>query len=153
MRKLSIILTLAFLYYSVASSTEIFSIRAFCTDSIHVQEDIHLQPGEALFVHNMDEKEHSAKRLTSLVKAKVDTSDKKMPVQDAYMQAFSELQNGPSWPAVYRDLVASTEPEEKAIRYGIKKLPAIVINDKYIIYGVTSLKEAVRIYEKKAGNQ
>ena len=101
----------------------------------------------------MDAKEHSEKKLTELVKSKVAESGKKESPKDAYMSAFSEIQNGPQWPALYQEIVASAEPEEKAVRYGIKKLPAVLFNDISIVYGVTSLKEAIQIYKNKRGNQ
>ncbi len=45
------------------------------------------------------------------------------------------------------------EAIEYAIRFRIKKLPAIVFNDKSVVYGVTSLQEAIRIFNNKGGDR
>lgn len=141
------------LFCSTVSAGEIYSIRVFQNDAVQVQNDARLLPGVILLVHNMDAKEHSEKKLTALVKRKVAASGNNESPKDAYMSAFSEIQNGPQWPSLYQEIVASAEPEEKAVRYGVKKLPAVLFNDKSIVYGVTSLKEAIQIYKNKRGNQ
>lgn len=153
MKMLKLMVVSVFLFCSTVSAGEIYSIRVFQNDAVQVQNDARLLPGVILLVHNMDAKEHSEKKLTELVKSKVAESGKKESPKDAYMSAFSEIQNGPQWPALYQEIVASAEPEEKAVRYGIKKLPAVLFNDISIVYGVTSLKEAIQIYKNKRGNQ
>ncbi|MCG8612243.1 MAG: DUF1525 domain-containing protein [Pseudomonadales bacterium] len=142
-----------FLFCSTASAREVYSIRVFQNDAVQVQNDARLSPGVLILVHNMDAKEHSEKKLTKLVKSRVTASTKKASPIDAYMTAFNDIQNGPQWSSIYQEIVASTEPEEKAVRYGIKKLPAVLFNDKSIVYGVYSLKEAIQIYENKRGYQ
>lgn len=153
MKAVSFVIVSLFIFSATVSAAEVFSIRIFQNDAIRVQQDIRLPSGVIVHVHNMDAKEHSEKKLTEMVKSKVGSGVKKEALKDAYMQAFSEVQNGPQWQSIYQDIVASAEPEEKAVRFGIKKLPAIMFNDKSIVYGVTSLNEAVRIYENKGGNQ
>lgn len=136
-----------------ASAEDIYSIRIFQNDAIQVRQDVRLPLGIPVIAHNLDAKEHSERKLTTLVKSKFEAVPKKSGVKETYISAFSDIQNGPQWNAIYQEIVASAEPEEKAVRYGIKKIPAIVINDKYILYGIHSLKEAIRVYAERGERQ
>lgn len=129
------------------------SIRIFHNDAIGVVQDVRVPEGVVLYIHNLDAMEHSEKKLTAVVKNKVNSQEKKGAAKEAYMQAFSDVLNSDAWGNLYPEIVASTEPQEKAVRYGIKKIPAILFNEKSIIYGVTSMKEAIQIYNQNGGGR
>lgn len=153
MKLLKLLFPVVALTCSSAYAEDIYSIRIFQTDAIQVQQDVRLPLGIPVITHNLDAKEHAERKLTTLVKSKVDVAPRKSSVKEAYMSAFSDIQNGPQWNAIYKEIVASAEPEEKAVRYGIKKIPAIVINESYILYGIHSLNEAIRVYAERGGRQ
>ncbi|QFT57051.1 DUF1525 domain-containing protein [Microbulbifer sp. THAF38] len=153
MNLLKLLVPIVALACASASAEDIYSIRIFQNDAIQVQQDIRLPLRTPVITHNLDAKEHSERKLKTLVKSKVDEVPKRGSVKEAYLSAFSDIQNGPQWNAIYQEIVASTEPEERAVRYGIKKIPAIVINDKYILYGIHSLEEAIRVYAERGKRQ
>jgi len=144
-----IFLLMLFLVSPLVTADEIKSIRIFYSDSIKVINDEMVPEGVLVYLHNMDSMEHSEKKMTGILKNKVDSKKSKSSLKDAYSQAFSEVLNSPSWDAHYQDIVASTEAQEKAVRFGIEKIPAILFNDKSIVYGVSSLKEAIHTFNNK----
>jgi integrating conjugative element protein (TIGR03757 family) len=144
-------LTILLLVSQSALAERIVNVRVFVNDAISVEND--LPPGTYIpvVVYNMDSMERSEKKLTALVKSKVPTGVKQKDIAIAYQEAFSEILNGPQWPEIYSEIERSSAPVEYAMRLKIKKLPAIVINDKSIIYGVYSVKEAVQIFRNTGG--
>lgn len=150
MRLVALLTTLLLVSPSVMAE-RIANVRVFVNDSIIVEND--LPPGSYIPVvlYNMDMMERSEKKLTALVKSKVPAGVKQKDIPVAYQEAFSEILNGPLWPEIYSEIERSSAPVEYAMRLKIKKLPAIVINHKSIIYGVSSVKEAVQIFRNTGG--
>lgn len=144
-------LTILLLVSQSVMAERIANVRVFINDAIVVEND--LPPGSYIpvVVYNMDTMERSEKKLTALVKSRVPADVKQKDIAIAYQQAFSEILNGPQWSEIYSEIERSSAPVEYAMRLKIKKLPAIVINDKAIIYGVSSLKEAVQIFRNTGG--
>lgn len=137
----------------VAYAESIRSIRVFQNDANIVANDAPVPRGATLLVFNMDDKERAEAKLTAIIRERVKRYDKRMKVSDAYQKAFSELQNSPEWQSVYQELVDSGAAEEKAVRFSITKVPAVVFNDRDVVYGVRSLAEAIRIYQRKGGQR
>ncbi len=54
-------------------------------------------------------------------------------------------------PAMRRKLVFSARGILKAMNYGLKKYPAIVINHEVVVYGVQNLAKAILIYRQRFG--
>ena len=132
-------------HISVASIPE---IEIFKTDTTSFVNDLDENIGITLTVFNLDDLTRAEQRLTLAVRKKLPNNVKASNVTAAYRNAFSEILNSTDWAIVNSDLRASTEPLEMAMRLTIKKVPAIVLNDKYIIYGVSSLKDAIEIYDR-----
>ena len=54
----------------------------------------------------------------------------------------------PEGEAFKNDMVIATLGQQKMIRYGLKKIPAVVFDDgRYVIYGTTDVAESMRLYQ------
>lgn len=153
MIKQVLFITTALLIANAATAKEVREVRIFQNDATLVRLDTHFEDGVPITVHNMDDRVRAKKRLNDMVSKRVGTVRKKEHVEDAYRQAFSEILNGPEWTALKADIQTSLIPVSNAMKYRIKKLPAIVFNDGSVVYGVQSLKEAAQIYERSGGAQ
>jgi integrating conjugative element protein (TIGR03757 family) len=102
-----------------------------------------------LTVHNMDATNNAVARLNTMVRSKLPAGLDAHNFRDANLDAFSEVQNGPQWATIYSELKAGGMATGNAMKFRIQKLPAIVINEKWVIYGVTSLDQAIRIFKQE----
>lgn len=136
--------------HSVLAS-EVNSVHIFHNDDNPVKIDRNLHYTVELTVHNMDTKAKTDKKLNEIVTARLKPGYENN-LKDSYGTAFSEVLNGPEWGGIYTGLGQYAKATEHAIRYRIKKLPAIMINGKSIIYGISSLREGLEIYDRKARN-
>ena len=134
---------------SLAQATPIHNIKIFYTDMVHVTQDGPLNGSQDIEMFNMDAKNNSSLKLNRMMRTKVQSKTNITNYEVAYMEAFDEVQNGPNWDEIYFGLEKGSLAIVTAMQLKIQKTPAIVINETSVIYGVTSLKEAVRIYNKK----
>lgn len=144
-----IILTVSLLVSSFAQASAIENIKVFHTNNVPVIQDFPLSGIQQLDVFNMDSKNNATAKLNKLMQQR---HAKKKQTDDyliSYSEAFDDVLNGPNWNGIYTDLELGSKAIEYAIRYQVIKTPAIVFNDSSVIYGVTSLKEAIRIYNNK----
>lgn len=147
-----IVLTLSLLLVStIVKGTTIESIKVFHTNDVHVLQDIAIDDGKRVEVFNMDTKDNATAKLNKLIQARHIHKQATADPLVSYSKSFDEVLNGPNWTGIYDDLERGSKAIEYAIRYKVKKTPAIIINDTSIIYGVTSMKEALHIYNVKSG--
>lgn len=144
-----IITTSLLLVSSLINATPIDNIKVFYTDKVHVIQDVPLNGNQNVEMFNMDDKNNSSVKLNTMMRNKVQSKTNIQNYEIAYMEAFDEIQNGPNWDEIYFGLEKGSLAIVTAMQLKIQKTPAIVINETSVIYGVTSLKEAVRIYNKK----
>jgi integrating conjugative element protein (TIGR03757 family) len=146
-------LTISFLSVGLLLSQWAFSsdlsVKVFITDKTPFQMDADENSEISLKIFNLDELTRAENRLTQLLKSKIPEDVKPQQVQRAYQSAFSDLLNSPEWNKVNQELMRSTEPQEMAMRLRIKKVPAVVFNEKYIVYGISSLKQAMDILNQR----
>lgn len=138
-----------FLVCKPSLSETIKNIRVFHNDTVVVEKDRVLANDVIVDVYNMDVKDNATKKLNLLVKSRVGNKATAENASKLYRSAFSEVLNGPQWQSLYNDMEVGGLAIESAIRFRIEKIPAIVINDHAVIYGVTSLGEAIRIFNEK----
>ena len=69
--------------------------------------------------------------------------------EKAAIEEFFRLMDTPAGKDAINDLKSNTFSKFEAFSIGIKKIPAIVFDDTYVVYGVFNLSEAVAIYRKK----
>lgn len=72
-------------------------------------------------------------------------------IDDAYSSVEKKL-NSQEWKIYETKIVETQETITKAFNLGIKKFPAIVINEKNVIYGITDVSHAIHDFiesEKK----
>lgn len=124
-------------------------ITVFYADDVPIINDINNEYGTFLRIHNMSTNINAIKRINGLVgdqvRGKVINSGN---VEDIYLEAFSKVQNGPEWHDLYGQFEKGGLAIERAIKIGITKLPAIVINDRYVIYGEPSIRNSIDIFLK-----
>lgn len=125
------------------------SLKIFVTDSSPVNFPTKEEISIGFRVFNLDELERSENKLTQEVRKRITSEISPGNAQKAYETAFSELLNSPDWKPIYRSLQRSTEPQEMAMRLGIKKVPAFVLDDKYIIYGVEDYLAALDLFGER----
>lgn len=150
MVKLGIFSTLILLVSNSVIASNIGSVHVFHNDATPVIMDSDLHYEVELSVHNMDIREKTNKRLNDLVKSKLKRGYRDS-LKESYSEAFNQVLNGPEWVSLYQGYTKYAKNTEYAIRFKIKKVPAVLINNKSIIYGVTSLKEAIDIYNRNEG--
>jgi len=143
-----ILLIASLLVSSFVHATAIENIKVFHTNDIQVIQDISLNGSQQLEVFNMDTKNNATAKLNRLMQQRHARMKKTDDYLVSYSEAFDEVLNGSNWAGIYTDLELGSKAIEFAMRYQVKKTPAIVFNDSSVVYGVTSLKEAIRIYNK-----
>jgi integrating conjugative element protein (TIGR03757 family) len=145
LRKLvtSILLTL-----TLPVKAAVSEIKIFQNDANPVKSDFRLPPNIRFEVYNMDDVKRAQDKLTRLVRQRVSPSAAKVNVEEAHRDAFFELMNSPEWKTIHAEIGASTAGAENALRYDVKKLPAVIFNDRFVLYGVNSLGEAMRFYNQ-----
>lgn len=138
---------LFFLSSLTVQAEPIEDIKVFYNDDIAV--DLTTRSNEFIIhTYNLDDQKRSQIKLTKIISDQVAPFDRsEAELEAAYREAFSKLQNSDRWPALYKQITASTTPEIMAIKYGIQKIPAIVINSEKVFYGVTSLEDAIEIHK------
>lgn len=65
-----------------------------------------------------------------------------------YVDASIEFMNTNGFEKYRKQVESNNKSLAKAVGYGIEKLPAIVINKKYVVYGYQSISDAVRKYKE-----
>lgn len=145
---LSIVLSLvSFRVYADAIET----IKIFHNDEVKVTgSSLFVSNTVAIEIFNLDGLENTNRALNELVKSRVGAVTAQT-AKEKYQSAFSDVLNGPEWPGIYQQFSEGGRSIEFALRYQIKKLPAIVFNERDIVYGVTSLDQAVQIYRQHGG--
>ena len=144
-----IIITASLLISSFANATAIENIKVFYTNDVPVIRDLPLNGNQQLEAFNMDTKNNATAKLNKLMQQRHALKKRADDYMVSYSEAFDEVLNGPNWNGIYTDLELGSKAIEFAIRYQVIKTPAIVFNDSSVVYGVTSLKEAIQIYNNK----
>ena len=144
-----IIITASLLISSFANATVIENIKVFYTNDVPVIRDLPLNGDQQLEAFNMDTKNNATAKLNKLMQQRHALKKRTDDYMVSYSEAFDEVLNGPNWNGIYTDLELGSKAIEFAIRYQVIKTPAIVFNDSSVVYGVTSLKEAIQIYNNK----
>lgn len=141
---------LTFILLSLASysaySENINSITVFVNDNNSVVNDLDPKNNIRLVVYDLDLKDRATNKINTIVRARVGNRATKINVQELYQDEFSNLLNSSDWKPIYDMLGEGGKAIENTVRFGIKKLPAAVINDRVVIYGVKSLSEVMEIF-------
>jgi len=144
------ILSCVLLFVSAFSHAgQIEKVMIFHNDANPVRIDTRLDANIIVDINNLDDKNRIKASLNKQVKELVRGRVTAETALEDYQQAFSKYQNSEKWPKMYSDMEKMGEHIVKLSRYKIEKIPAILFNEKSIVYGVSSLKEAIRIYRHK----
>lgn len=129
-----------------ASASE--TIRVFYNDANPVAKDIKLPDHIKVIGYNMDGLDNIKSEVTSLLYERIGTNPATIS-SDELTKAFSDFANSDEFPAYYKKMERGAFTIANAMRFQVKKVPAIIINDASVIYGVRSLKEALEIYGRE----
>lgn len=139
------VLALALLSAEVAADPEIHSLSIFQSSDAKVElPDI--IPGEHVRLYTVDAMARASDLLNKQVSARVPRNVPFADLESAYTQAFFDFQQSKDWQAVHRLIDQGVAATDIAVRMNVKKVPAIVINEHYVFYGVRHLDEALQIY-------
>ena len=134
---------------STLAADSIQTIRIFETNDQFVLQDERLSDRVQIEVYDMDAKNRATEQLNQRMRALVPKKIQPTKVEKAYRDAFSQVLNSPPWPAINQERQAGARAIEAAMRFGIEKLPAIVFNDRQVVYGERSLKAALAVYSRE----
>ncbi len=154
LRKLIVCMTLliSLSAHSSPPSESINRISVYINDDYPVINDIDLPGTVELHVYDLDLKDKATATINRMVKSRVGNRATSQNAQKLYQDEFSRLLNSQQWHPLYSMLQQGGVAIENTVRYGIKKVPAVVINDSAVIYGESSLKEAIRIFNHSRAN-
>lgn len=131
---------LLFMFNSGSVSAEHFvfpeSILVFTNDRSGVANNISLPASTRYERINLDDLDRIDKELSKGLS----------PDPKKARQQFNEMMNRPKWPSIVKSLEAAAFKTAKAARFNIQKIPAIVFNDRDVVYGIGDLREALTIY-------
>ena len=124
------------------------TIRVFYNDANPVRFDVELPAHISVYGYNMDALEKSEDKMTKLITGRVGFSNRST-LEKRFAGEFSKFMNSDEFPAFYKELEQGAMNIGNAMRFQIKKLPAIVFNNESVIYGVRSLSQAITIFADK----
>ncbi|EIF42865.1 hypothetical protein DOK_11811 [gamma proteobacterium BDW918] len=123
------------------------SITIFTNDANPIRYDEQREDFVVFPVNNMDMAKHAKRALNERVQVLVQ-KQAPGPVDQRYKAAFYEFLNSDQWPSMNTELEKANSVIFKAVQMRVEKIPAIVFDEKYVVYGVTSLAEAFAIYDR-----
>lgn len=134
---------------STLAADSVQTIRIFETNDLFVLQDERLSDRVQIEVYDMDAKNRATKQINLRMRALVPAKIEPNKVEKTYRDAFSQVLNSAHWPAINQEMQTGSRAIEAAMRFGIDKLPAIVFNDRQVVYGERSLKAALAVYSRE----
>ena len=128
---------------------DIHSIRIFQTNNQFVLPDARLPTSVTVRVYEVDTHKRASAEITRQVRARLSDDIKPGNHETANRKAFSDLLNSPDWMPIYQQIEAGGQAIDAAVRFQIEKVPAIVFNDRQVVYGQRSLQAAIEVYNKE----
>jgi len=141
--------SIAFLVFALASQLTLAgSVTIFTNDNYPIQLT-GATAGRVVFsVINLDAMGHAKASLNKAVQSRL-VSARGDSIEEKYRSAFDALLNSDEWESHNTALEKANSELVKALRMKITKVPAIVIDEKYVVYGVTSVDEALELYMRR----
>jgi hypothetical protein len=148
-----LISTLLFLVSATCFADRVEKIVVFQTDDTVVARDLSIVNKHIpVEVYSIDALKKAEKAIDREVQKRIPVvaSNGKTPLEK-FQIGFSDLLNSKDWGPINVQMEDAGDAIEFVARYKVKKIPAIVFNDKSIVYGVRSLSEAMRIFNQHGG--
>lgn len=139
---------LLMLIHNNSFSKPVETVRIFYSDTDRILVDFRLPENANIHYYSMDSKNNATQKINSIVNENVRSRVDIGNIEDSYRAAFNELLNSSLWKDIILELQVGAISIDAALRFKILKLPALVINDEAVVYGVRSLEEGIRLYEK-----
>lgn len=133
----------------LTSADTMQSVRIFQTSDQFVLQDVKLPDSVSISVYEMDAKDEATRSMNDRLKTMVPENMHPSEVENEYRSAFSRFMNSQYWPAISQRMQIGVRAIDAAVRFQIDKLPAIVFNDRHVVYGQRSLKSAIAVYDRE----
>lgn len=122
------------------------ALLASCITNVHAAEEVWVITDRAHALSNhqdalvtlLDEQQILEERLTALLP--------KSPQQAA--KAFEELMASPEGRQLNQQLAKAQQAKAKAWSLGIDKVPAVVVDQRYVVYGEPNVQRALQLIEQ-----
>ncbi len=137
---------LAFLLCATAYAEKGIEIVVFTNNSTTVDFDTDI---DSVIVFNLDAKDAINDTLTNKIHERVKKNHpgEVTNMTEVYREEFQEFMATSEWSGIQEAYRVAGSGLAKAAKLNVEKIPAIVFNNQHVIYGVTSLKEAINIYK------
>jgi integrating conjugative element protein (TIGR03757 family) len=141
--------SIAVLLFALASQLSLAgSVTIFTNDNYPIQLT-GAAAGRVVFpVINLDAMGHAKASLNKAVQSRLMVASGES-IEERYRSAFNALLNSDEWVSHSTALEKANSQLVKALRMNITKVPAIVIDEKYVVYGVPSVEEALELYMRR----
>lgn len=143
-------LTAAACLASTAHAESLKSLHVWvASGTAEVYADTALPAGVSLEVFDVAGVDQGEAIMNDWVMSRIDPQLSGDDMVQAYTRLASEFLNTSGFEAMKEKVELGAHAIQGAVYFRIEKLPAIVINEKYTLYNVTSLDEAISIFEKQ----
>lgn len=128
-------------------------ITVFQTDDTWVTNDLSIANRQIpIEVYSLDSIKKAERSIDREVQKRIPVValHGKTPLEK-FQIGFQDLLNSPAWADINTQMAEGGDAIEYVSRYKVKKVPAIVFNDRSIVYGVRSLSQAMTIFNRQGG--
>ena len=139
-----LVLALALPTVSYAGSVKPWAIEVFVTTKTKISniKKIERKTGVDVQLHYVDRNKINVMKTKKLV------MQSKFSSKEGAEEAIRKAREKPEFRAIMNDIKIGGETYVKSLQYNIVKVPAIVFDEKFIVYGET-LENALSIYTRK----
>lgn len=148
MKKLMIATGLSLLASFSFAAEEITSVKIWHdSEKAEINQDYRFAPGTDIQVFDFAKKRQTDRYMNEALDVNYTNSIEEN--NRLAQEAFQAFLNSGSYEKVNEGFDEIAKAMNAAAKFGIRKAPAVMINDKYQILGVYNLSEAVSIYKQK----
>ena len=138
----------------VTQAKDIEKVVVFTDNTTDITMSVALFDANVVTQYNLDLFQDSDDTLNRLVHAKAKSMTtpnmyaqmRQQGLMELYQEAFQKVQKDPEYSKVMTQLRHGATAMMMMVQYDIKALPAIVINDEAVLYGVTNVDQAIAQY-------
>lgn len=139
------------LFLNSASVENTLHIDVFYASNEIVSEE-GFSADHTVSLHNLALKNLATQKLNQLAVQFLEKNTD-ISLSSNYQMAFNKLTKTHHWKSLYKDFEKSGLGVSKAVRLNVQKVPAIVINDNYVVYGTYDVNKAVSLYRNFEGRR
>ena len=135
---------------TIAQAEPLKSLHVWiASGTAEVHADTRIPDGVTLEVFDVAGVDHGEQIINDYVMSRIDHRLSGEDLIRAYKALASEFLTTPGFDAMKNNIELGAHAIQGAIYFQIERLPAVVINEKYTLYNVVSLAEAIAIFNDK----